>query len=209
MATILTPLHKGKESTSVLPIEFNLASSLQGEASFAVDKIIVQTSRHLKKEGGKFYIDSEEIALDTLNVLDLLIILREKGINVGFINNNDYWYYPALCILDFSNVEQHEVKKTQTPFNISPYNQIKSLSVTPLEQTILTVMNVFNINTGQIIPYTQSGNLVSSGKFFENNSIIIMTKVTTNKFMLKLDNKFTTEKIDTVSRYLEGNLSDD
>lgn len=203
MANILSSNLQGRDSTPVLPIEFNLASSLQGEAEFSIDKIIVQTEKHLRKEGGYFFVDNEKIDLETLNILDLLILLRSKGISVGFINSSDYWYYPALCILDFSNSEVSEIKMTHTPFTITPYKQIRSLTVTPLENVDTVVMNVFDSPNSKVVPFTQIGDLVSVGKFFEQNSIVIMLKSTSKKFLLKVDNKFTSDKIDTVSRYLE------
>lgn len=209
MANILSSNLQGRDSTPVLPVEFNLASSLQGEAEFAIDKIIVQTDKHLRKEGGFFFVDNERIDLETLNILDLLILLRSKGINVGFINSSDYWYYPALCILDFSNEELCEIKMTHTPFTITPYKQIRSLTITPLESVNSTVMNVFDFLNSKVVPFTQTGDLISVGKFFEQNAIVIMLKSTSKKFLLKVDNKFTSDKIDTVSRYLEVPSSND
>lgn len=209
MANILSNLLSGKDSTPVLPIEFNSASSLQGEAELSIDKIIVQTDKHLRKEGGLFFIDKECLQIDDLNILDLLIILRSKGINVGFVNSSDYWYYSALCILDFSNVEQQEIKVTHTPFSITPYKYVRSLSLTPLDTIETTVMNVFDSPSSKVVPYTQRGDLISVGKFFEENSIVIMLKTTTKKFLLKVDNKFTSDKIDTVAKYLEVPSSND
>lgn len=209
MANILSKNLQGRDSTPVLPVEFNLASSLQGEAELSIDKIIVHTDKHLRKEGGLFFIDNEKIELDTLNILDLLILLRSKGISVGFVNSPDYWYYPALCILDFSNVEQYELKMTHTPFTITPYKQIRTLTITPLEDVTTTVMNVFDSPNSKVVPFTKVGDLVSVGKFFEQNAIVIMLKSTSNKFLLKVDNKFTSDNIDTVSRYLEEPTSND
>lgn len=203
MANILSNVLQGKDSTPVLPVEFNLASSLQGEAEDSIDKIIVQSDKSLRKEGGLFFIDNEKIEINEMNILDLLILLREKGINVGFINSSDYWYYPALCILDFSNEELQEIKMTHTPFNITPYKQIRSLTVTPLEALSTTVMNVFDSPNAKVVPFVQREDLVSVGKFFQQNAIVIMLKTRTNKFLLKVDNKFTSDKIETISRYLQ------
>ena len=209
MANILSNLLSGKDSTPILPVEFNLASSLQGEAELSVDKIIVQTDKHLRKEGGLFFIGDEVIELDDLNILDLLILLRSKGISVGFINNSDYWYYSALCLLDFSNVEQQEIKVTHTPFSISSYKYVRSLSITPLDTVTATVLNVFDAPNHKVVPFTQRGDLISVGKFFEENSIVIMLKTTTKKFLLKVDNKFTSDKIGTVAKYLEVPANND
>lgn len=207
MANILSNLLKQRYSTPVLPIEINRASSLQGEAETSVDKILVHTEKTLRKEGGILFIDKEEISLETLNILDLLLLLKAKGIDVGFINSSDYWYYPALCILDFSNVDYREIKIQHTPFDISPYNQIRSLTITPLEETSYEVLNIFNLQTN-IVPYKKVGNLISVGKHFQNNSTIII-KVISNKFILKVDSKFTTDKIETTARYLGEQHIDD
>ena len=203
MANILSKNLQGLSQTPILLTELNLASSLQGEAELAIDKIIVHTDKTLRKEGSRFFIDNEEIDLELLNVLDLLILLRNKGISVGFLNNNDYWYYPALCILDFSNIEYSEISMSHTPFDLVPYNQIKSLSITPLEQTTLIVSDVLSSTTKTGVPFKRHENMLVVGKLFQPYDLTIMVKVFSKKFMLKLDNKFTTDKIDTVARYLK------
>ena len=98
---------------------------------------------------------------------------------------------------------------THTPFTITPYKQIRSLTITPLESVNSTVMNVFDFLNSKVVPFTQTGDLISVGKFFEQNAIVIMLKSTSKKFLLKVDNKFTSDKIDTVSRYLEVPSSND
>ena len=160
MANILTDLLATRDMTPILAIEKNKLSSLQGESSKSVEKIVIRTEHILRKEGSKFYIDKEEINLEQLNVLDVLILLKKKGMKVAFINNTDYWYYPALCILDFNSVEYYEEVLDSSPKYLSEYKYFKNLSINPLDDVELTIRRIFNPMSTDVLPYRVVENIL-------------------------------------------------
>lgn len=204
MANILTDLLATRDMTPILATEKNILSSLQGESSKSVEKIVIRTEHILKKEGSKLYIDKEEINLEQLNVLDVLLLLKKKGMKVAFINNTDYWYYPALCILDFSSVEYYEEVLNTSPKHLSEYKYFKNLSINPLDEVTVDVRRIFNPNSTDILPFRIIEDLLLVERGHTEYTRIIYS-IQTKEFTLKLGNKFSSQEIETVSRYLEDN----
>ncbi len=202
MANILTNLLDNQDLTPILATEKNKLSSLQGESIISVEKIVIKTDLILKKEGSTFYIQEEKINLEQMNVLDLLIFLKKKGIKTAFINNTDYWYYPALCILDFCNKETYEDSLQSSPKHLTEYRYFKNLSITPLDTVKVNIERIFSTNVHEKLPFRVADDLLVVERGFNQFTRIIYS-IQTNEFTLKLGNKFSSEKIETVSRYLE------
>lgn len=202
MANILTNLLDNQDLTPILATEKNKLSSLQGESIISVEKIVIKTDLILKKEGSTFYIQEEKIDLEQMNVLDLLIFLKKKGIKTAFINNTDYWYYPALCLLDFCNKETYEDSLQSSPKYLTEYRYFKNLSITPLDTVKVNIERIFSTNIHEKLPFRVADDLLVVERGFNQFTRIIYS-IQTNEFTLKLGNKFSSEKIETVSRYLE------
>ena len=202
MANILTDLLETRDLTPILFAEKNKQSSLQGESQFSVEKIVIKTDYKIRKEGSKLFINKEEINLEQMNVLDLLILLKKKGLKVAFVNNTDYWYYPALCLLDFSNTEVYEEELQSNPTNLKEYKYLKNLSISNLDSIDLKVLRIFNIGIMDNLPFRIVEDTLIIERGYKEYCRMVFS-VTSKEFTLRLGSKFSTQEVETVSRYLE------
>ena len=204
MANILTDLLETKDLTPILFVEKNKQSSLQGESKFSVEKIVIKTEHKIRKEGSNLFINKEKINLEQMNLLDLLILLKKKGLKVAFVNNTDYWYYPAICLLDFSNTEVYEEELQSNPTDLKEYKYLKNLSISSLDSIDVKVLRVFNSDIMDNLPFRVVEDTLIVERGYKEFCRMVFS-ISTKEFTLKLGSKFSTQEIETVSRYLEKN----
>lgn len=197
MATVLTD---STAITPVFPTQQNEASSNNGESLLSVEKMLIETIKHITKEGNKLTIDGELFNIENYNLIDFCSLLKQKKINVAFINNNDYWYYPALCIKDFSNIEQHQTRITSNPFDLVSLQEPTNLSIEPYSKALIQILTISSQSLRKY-QFTIKDNLVFVNDFKRDCYCTYQLKIT--KFSIKLDKKFSSSSKEVVSRYLD------
>lgn len=197
MATVLTT---NTERTPVFPTEQSQASSNNGEALLSLEKFLIRTDKILRKEGDKLYINDTVYDISDYNLIDFCLLLKENKISISFINNNDYWYYPALCIRDFCNKEQHQIKVYSSPFNIQSLINSKNLSIEPYSTPIIEINTIISHDFKKF-PYRLKSKLVYIDSFQKECDLIY--EIFIKEFSIKLDSKFSSYNKEIVSKYMD------
>ena len=187
--------------TPVLVTEQNSDSSLNGESYLSVDKVLISTKSKIEKEGSRLSIDGVTTDISKMSLLDFCIYLKSRGIEVSFIDNNNYWQYPALCIKDFSNQEQKEISLPSSPYPLLQLKTMPNLCITPYDEMRLNVLSVVDSSLNKKEYICSSGLLIT--KKYEDTCKLIYS-VKSDMFAIKLDYKFSTTSKETLSRYIDN-----
>lgn len=202
MANILNGVEP-VNSTPVFPVPTNFSSSTKGEGLESASRLVVTGSNlKISKIGDTLTIGTEQFDTSYKNILDIVLLLQSKGIDITFLDNTDGWNLPAACIIDFTNEEVIERKLTNIPFDLESVNIISNKGLEVIEDTEVTVLLVLDFYNNKKSFTINKNYLTDITEFNRDHKIVY--KVFGSDFLIKVnDNKFTTTKTDVLAKYMD------
>ena len=191
--------------TPVFPVKTNYGSSEVGESIQAVPRLKVISDVEIKKLSDTLTVGKKSFDVSNKNVLDIVTILSNEGIQVSFLDNADGWDLPASCIKDFTNKEYNETAISHIPFALEPVNILKNQGIVSIGNTEIKAQLVIDMYSNQK-SFKQNENYVVGIKNYANSDKVIYTVFATT-FLLKISaDTFTTTKTDIVAKHLDKEI---
>lgn len=203
MANILSDRLVSNKNTPVFPVATNYSSSTRGDGLESANRLVItNTTTNISKSGDTLSIGKEKFEIAHKNVLDVVLLLQSKGVNIKFLDNSLGWNLPAACIIDFTNEEFKQDKLTHIPFNLESLNILTNKGIESYEPTVIKpeiVMDTYNNKK----TFTVNENYLTEVKDFTKEHKIVY-RVFSSSFLIKInDNKFTTTKSDVLTKYMD------
>lgn len=208
MPNILTEAYN-RDNLKVTPVfsqPINYSSSERKEASQAIPRLqVLNCEKILKKFGSTLTVGKNIYDLSYKNILDTVILLRNEGIDIRFLDNTIGWDLPALCIKDFLTRETAECDLNHVPFNVNMNISFQSQGLVILKEIKEPILVLDSYQKKK--PFESISNFVTKVSDYKVTDKVFL-QVTTTDFLIKVNPKaFTTTKTDTITRHMDKTKS--